>query len=494
MKKSGKETKEMKGMKWYILLIAAVASVPLMTDYVLEGSCLEATLSRIRVISQGLGTVFPIRVGTLGNMDYGYSAAAFQADVFYLIPGLLHFLGVGLGEAYKLTLLLFNLLTAAVACRCFEKCTGRREVGVVGGMLYTWCPYRCSEMYLTGDLGEMAAWTFLPLLALGMKLLYTEDREGGAGSALEYGRLWVLLTWSFSLLAVSSTVFLFLAVAVTVLVLAAMGRETIKRRTLVVVGKTVGAVLAVNAWFLVPMLLRMRDVSVVGPMILQDVRSRGMYIAQYFTVFSWGGDGVLLGENGMYKARAMGPGIAVILILLFYLWILFARGREERWRRVVYGSTEGRFAGRMLCVSAALMLFSLNAFPWDIFQNKNMVFSIILALLYSPAKLGIAADMGLIVTACILLGRFAEVMEEKSYKLLLLAVACVSFGTTQFLLGKILTTQNFVRQAEIEAFGNVPFSLVTEESIIWRFCEAVSVAALFVCGIMWIMRRRKSAS
>ena len=194
------------------------------------------------------------------------------------------------------------------------------------------------------------------MLALGLKLLYTEDREGGAGSALEYGRLWVLLTWSFSLLAVSSTVFLFLAVAVTVLVLAAMGRETIKRRTLVVVGKTVGAVLAVNAWFLVPMLLRMRDVSVVGPMILQDVRSRGMYIAQYFTVFSWGGDGVLLGENGMYKARAMGPGIAVILILLF-IFGFFLREGARKGGGVSFTAVRRGVLQEECCVSAQLLCF-----------------------------------------------------------------------------------------------------------------------------------------
>ncbi len=480
--------KRHKEVKWYILLILAVASVPLMTDYVLEGSSLAASLSRIRVVSQGLGRVFPVRVGTLTDMDYGYSAVAFQADVFYLFPGMLHRLGMGLGEAYKLTLLLFNLLTAVVAYRCFERCTGRWEIGVVGSMLYTWCPYRCSEMYLTGDLGEVAAWAFLPLVVLGLKLLYTEDRE-----RKEYGSLWVLLTWGFSLLAVSSTVFLFLAAVMTAVILLFMGRETLRRRTLAVLGKTVVATFAVNAWFLLPMLLRMRDVSAVEPMLLQDVRSRGMYLAQYFTVFFLGGDSVMLGENGICNAQAMGPGIAVILPLLFYLWILFAGRREKRWENVVYGGAEGCFARRMLCVSIVFVVMSLNLFPWDILQGKNMLFSIALALLYSPAKLGIAAGVALIFTACILLGRFAETVDGKVYKLLLLAIGAISFGTSQFLLGRILTTRNFLRGEEIEALGEVAFPLVLQESAAWRICEAISVAALCGCAAIWVMRRRKSA-
>ncbi len=87
----------MKRKFWCLLLIAGVASVPLMTDYVIMGSNLSATLSQIRVISQGLGKNFPIRVGPLGSMDYGYSAASLQGNLFYLIPAFLHLLGMKIG-------------------------------------------------------------------------------------------------------------------------------------------------------------------------------------------------------------------------------------------------------------------------------------------------------------------------------------------------------------------------------------------------------------
>ena len=34
----------------------------------------------------------------------------------------------------------------------------RREIGLLGSMFYTWCPYRISTLYCAGDLRESAAW------------------------------------------------------------------------------------------------------------------------------------------------------------------------------------------------------------------------------------------------------------------------------------------------------------------------------------------------
>lgn len=462
----------------YLLLIAGVASVPLMTDYVLEGSSLASTLSHIEVMRQGIGRVFPIRIGAWGSMDYGYGAASFQADVFYLLPATLRLLGMGLGNAYKLTLLLFHLGTAVISYACFEKCFGRQDAGLLAGMLYTWCPYRCSEMYLAGELGDMAAWMFLPVLMLGLKRLYTDDVGGH-----DYGRLWVLLTWGYSLVLLSSTVVFFAAAAMTIITLLFMGKKTLRRRTLLVLGRTAAASALVNAWFLFPMLLRMREVSAVGVLIPRDVRGMGMYLIQYLTAFSWGGDGVDLAENGLGNAQAMGPGIIVALILLVWLWALFT-GQRRR-------NESGDFAVRMLWVSGAMMLLGSNLFPWDLFQDRNMLFSILLAFMGTPAKLGIAACLGLIYTACQAYAWMTEDRGEKERRIWLLLVTAVSFSTTQFLLNNILRTRSFVRGEEIEALGTVPLPLVTQESLFWRLSEAVSAAALCGCIVMWIVRRRK---
>lgn len=469
---------------WCLVLIAGVVSVPLMTDYYLAGSSLTATLSQIQVISQGIGKVFPIRLGPLGSMDYGYSAASFQANLFYLFPAMLHLLGMDLGDTYKWTLFLLNLATSVTAYLCFRRICGRRDAGLIGSMLYTWCPYRCSEMYLVGDLGELAAWTFPPVVLLGLWYLYAEDDRRDNKKA------WVLLAWGFSLTAVSSTVVLIAMTVMTLVILLAMGKRTFQKPRLLELGKAAAAIVSINAWFLVPALLRLRDVSAVGAMLLPDVRSRGMYLAQYLTIFSWGKDGVELLQNGLRGAQAMGPGIAVILLAAFWIWMAFTGQSNKNKEPFVQNS---HFIARLLCACAVLMLLGSNIFPWDLLQDRNMLCSIVLALLYTPAKLGIAADICLILAACIFLPMLAQKAGEKNYRWILLAVTAISFGTTQFLLGNILITRPFFRKEDLNAMELLPFSLLTQESIIWRLCESVSVITLFTCVALLVIKRRKSA-
>lgn len=465
-----------------LALIMGVVSIPLMTDYVLTGASLQASLSRIEAVRQGIGRAFPVRIGPWTSMDYGYGAASFQADVFYWVPALLRILGCGLGTAYKLSLFLANAGTAVIAYECFRKCFGRKDIGLIGSMLYTWCPCRLSEMYINGNLGEAAAWMFLPVLLSGLVRLYNEESTPGYREE-DCDRLWVTFTWGFSLLAVSSTSMLFVAVGMSVIVFLFMGKSSLQKRKLLIVGRTICATLLINVWFLLPMLLRMRDASTVGILIPGDFQSRGMYFAQYLNVFQWGGDSIALFENGMTGAQAMGPGIAVILLVLLYIWFLYVRKDQTaggRWK----------FGKRMICVTLLLIFLSSNCFPWYFFQDRNMLFSTLLALLQTPVKWGVSACAGLIVIACLTLKRVTERENAGNVRFLLLMTVLVSFGTTQFLLGNILKTRAYVRLEE-ENYTLLSLQIIMQESIAWRLCELISAAAL--CGglAMSIVRRRK---
>lgn len=465
---------------WYVLLIAGVASVPLLTDYVLKGESLASTLSHIEVIGREMASRFPVRLGAWGSLDYGYDAASFQANLWYLLPALLRRMGMEVGNAYKWALFLCNLGTAWLASLCFGKCFRRRDVGMIAAMLYTWCPYRLSEMYLVGSYGETAAWTFLPVVIWGLQLLYERDEGQSADKP------WVILSWGYSLLALSSTVVLSVALVMTALVLVVMGRRTLCRGIWTEIGKTAAVVAAVNAWFLIPMILRMRDASAVGVLIPRDMRAMGMYLVQYLGIYAWGGTSTNFAENGVADALAMGPGIAVILVVTAMLWMWYTGRCGER--------DDLRFAKRMLGACAILMFMSSQIFPWDLLQNKNMLFSILLAFLYTPAKLGIAADLGLIFVS----GRFLTWIldkerfgESKERGILWLAVTAVSFGTTQFQLGNILRTGEFARREELEALSALPLPVVAWESPLWRGCEILSLVALCGCAAVWMIRRRK---
>lgn len=456
-----------------LLLIAGVISVPLMTDYVCDGTNVRASLSRIEAIKEGFGSVFPTRVGPVSSLDFGYGAAAFQADVFLLIPALLRLLGLGIGISYKIFLLLINIATTVIGYICFEKITGRRDLGLIGSMLYTWCPYRCSDMYINADLGDTVAWTFIPIIMLGLIRVYSisVDRK-------EYSRIWMTLTMGYSLLAISSATFLLVAVCTSGLICCFMGKQSLRRQTIICAGKTALATLFINAWYLGPMLLRMRDPSNVGVMIRQNFRMSGMYFWQYLTVFPTAGDSLEFAVNGQVNAQTMGVGIAVVLLVLFYLWCLFVKEFKDRT------------GVRMMCVIAILVILSCNFFPWDLLQNSNMLFSILLALLQSPAKWGVAVCGGLIWMACRMLKKLSESENEKFYKIVLVVTVAISLATTQYMTGTILSVREYIRP-DTEEWGRISLQALAQESMVWRACEAISAVTL--CGLLirWIMRRRK---
>lgn len=476
--------KILKEDKWFLLLIAGVVSVPLLTDYIIDGSDLCVTLSQIRVISENIGKSFPLRLETLPTMDYGYEGTAFQANVFFAIPALLHILGLGLVNAYKWTVALFHFMTALIADICFRKASGKREAGLVGSMLYTWCPYRCSETYLVGDLGQTAAWMFLPLIVLGLTRLYAENVQ-----KREKETAWMYLWWGLSLTVLSSTV-MFSSVAVLLLFfLLVMGRATLKRERLLAIGKTLFAVTFTCAWFLIPMFLRMRDPETVTFMLVNNFRGKGVYFLQYISVFNWAGTGTDFVENGLVNAQAVGPGIGVIILLTLGCWAIFVgkyqdngEGEKTKWR-VMKG---------LLVTGLLLMLLSSNIFPWDLIQNRkdrNLLSSIILAMLHTPAKLCAASDLCMISFACFFVSILSEKLKREYYKPLLLTVAAGAWGTTQFLLNYILYTGSFIREEGIPDASGLPFTVITQEAVIWRISEIASLVFL-VAFLVWYGVRR----
>ena len=347
-----------------------------MTDYCFRGDNLATVLSKIEAMGRGIGHVLPVRFGMLELQEYGYYGASFQPGVVYVFPALLHLMGVGMGAALKWSFFLLNLLTAFIAWICFQKITQSQAIGIMGSLLYTGCPYRCSEMYQMGNLEEIAGWAVLPVVLLGLWMLYQECEEKKSGDAS-----WTVLALGLCLLTVSSTVVLSVGMILVVLTLLLMGRKTLQRRVLAGLGKAWGTSLAVGAWFLIPMLARMRDAQVVGPMIVSDFRSYGTYLIQYLTVFPRAGMQVRTLQNGMAHAQAIGPGIAAVLLAVLYLGKRFVGednlGGKHLWR-------EALPVGRMLGVSVILLFLSSHLFPWDMLQDRNMLFSCLLALLCTP--------------------------------------------------------------------------------------------------------------
>lgn len=470
---------------WFLLLIVGVVSLPLFTDYILTGTDLSASLSRIRVLGEYMGRVFPMRIIPFHSAEYGYSGASFQANLLYLFPALLYKAGIKIGIAYKCAILLCHFATAVIADICFLKISGRREVGLIGSMLFTWCPYRLSMAYLVGDLGGTAAWTFLPLIILGLKSLYGnyEFKRNSKGA-------FCLLTVGWSLTAQSSTLVFTVVSVMLFLFFLIMGKESFRRDRLLLIVKVVLAVAAINACFFVPLMFWMKEASNVAPILSSDFQGGGVFLLQYATFFEWGGTEKSFLQNGMKDAMAVGPGACVTLLLIFCLWALFVKKYQadenpeirENWRLV----------RKFLWVGFLLMILSSNSFPWNLGKDRNLLFSVFFALLHTPSELGIAVDLCLICAACLFLMILADQTEKKFYNILLLMIISGGFCTTQFLLNNILFSHSFIWGEEIAEAASLPFELFGEQILLWRVSEAVSgTAIIFLLG-RYVVRRFKN--
>lgn len=473
--------KEQGKMIFLLLLIAGAASVPLMTDCVSGEGAFLVSMSRIQAICQNVGRVFPVRIIPMTSLEYGCEAASFQSDVFYLIPALLGLSGLSLDTAYKLTLFLASAATAAAGYLCFGKRYGR-SVGLAGSALYTWCPYRLNEMYRGGDLGEVIGWIFLPIVVSGMEQLCRMDRK-----TREYRMLWVKLGFTFSLLLLASMPLFVVTAATFLLCFLLMGRRLWHKEPLLVLGKAAGMVCLLDAWFLAPAFLMLREQGSV--LVSEDFASRAVYLSQYFSAFFFGGRNASV-EGGLQDAQALCPGMAVMLLILFYLWSLFTGryGREE----------EDQVGRRMTLLSLALMLLSSTLFPWKvlswkIFYDGSRTAAVIAYLFRTPAKWGAPACAVLVGLACFVLHRAGEKEKKVFNAYLLFAVGGVSFGTTQFFLKNLVKAGKAAAEGE-EALAWIPFQVLAREPYGWRVWEllsAVALCAALAAGIVVLRKKRR---
>ncbi len=459
----------------FLSVIIVVASVPLMTDYILWGRELQVSLGRIEAIRENIGRVFPVVIRPWDSLDYGYGAASLQADVYLLIPVFFRFLGMGIGTAYKLTLFLINIAVGITAYLSFRRCYRREDVALVGSMLYTWCPFRLNAMYVNGDLGESFVWIFLVMTVSSLMEFYIRDEEKKVD-----GNIWRRLAWGLALMAPASTSVFFVTLGMCGLCLFFQGKKALTREIVLGVCKAAGLACLVNFWFLGPMCLEWRGTLAVICSDPDRMISESIYVLRYMSTFLWGGVSSSSFENGMLDAQALCPGIAVMILIFLFLWILYV-GKYQGFRVRRTGS-------RMLYVCLILMVLSSNVFPWDLFQS-NKLFFMLIALFQVPAKWGIPACGELIAVACFVLWIISQMENEVVCQRLLLAVTLVSLATTQFFLGNVLKRGSVIR-LESGKYEGIPFQIVAQQTVVWKICGIISAVTLCICLATRLMRRK----
>lgn len=224
-----------------LLGVALLATSPMMQTYLYNGDDLCYHLARLEGLKDGiLDGQIPVNILPDGLKNHGYLNAMYPY-LFLYIGAFLRICRVSLGLSYKVLIFLANLGSAVSAYVAMKSMIKSRRSVMLAVVLYTLMPYRFTNIFSRGDLGETLALVFWPLVIAGLYHVIMGDR----------GK-WYYLVIGFSgalqshILSVA-----FVSVFCVITALVYSGR-IIREKRYVEICKAAGLSILLNIWYLVP--------------------------------------------------------------------------------------------------------------------------------------------------------------------------------------------------------------------------------------------------
>lgn len=327
-----------------LFFVVFLASLPDMADFIYAGHDLNFHLARIIAVSHEISYgQFPVRMLTDMLQGYGYPTSTFYCDLFMYPVALLYLFGVPLRMCWQIYVLLINAATAVLSYFSFCKISGRRDVGIVGALIYTLSAYRIVDVYLRCAMGEFTALTFIPLILLGIWLIYyEEDKKNEGWLYLGLGMTAVSLSHLLSLEMISLFLIIFCLLEF---------RKTFTKRTLLSIGKAALMTVLLSGWFIFPMLMSMRDIGISMYEHQTFIQAEGAYPSQVFNFFMRG-TGYSTAGTPAEMPLSIGGGMIAGIAFLIYAVMKQRSGDKSRQRTALV----------LVILSLA---FSMYFFPWD---------------------------------------------------------------------------------------------------------------------------------
>ncbi|MCH5258511.1 MAG: hypothetical protein J1F18_02100 [Lachnospiraceae bacterium] len=226
-----------------ILGVALLAMTPMMQTYLYNGDDLCYHLARLEGLKDGiLDGQIPVNIQPEGLQGNGYLNAMYPY-LFLYIGAFLRICRVSLGLSYKVLIFLANLGSAVSAYVAMKSMSRSRRSILLAVVLYTLMPYRFTNIFSRGDLGETLALIFWPFIIAGLYHVIMGERNR-----------WYYLVIGFSGVLQSHILSAAIAAAICVITAFVYCMRIIRERRYIEVGKAVGMSVLLNVWYLVPFL------------------------------------------------------------------------------------------------------------------------------------------------------------------------------------------------------------------------------------------------
>lgn len=152
---------------------------------------------------------FPVYIDYSAALNYGYLSKMFYSDII-LVPFALLGLFLDASVAYEVMLFTMTLLCGLLIYKAIDTIYRSSFAAFIGAILYTFSVYRLFDVYNRGALGEVFAFTFVPIVFLGLYHIIKGDYKK-----------WYIIAIGFSLLIFShviSTVLTFITVVILLII------------------------------------------------------------------------------------------------------------------------------------------------------------------------------------------------------------------------------------------------------------------------------------
>lgn len=358
---------------WGLAAGTMISFFPYLTDYVSWGGDIDYHFGRIAFLGAELQQKlqFPVRMQGTWLYGHGYATSLFYGDLFLYFPACLMLLGFSVMTAYKIFVFAVTALGAWIAYHCFYKCVREEYAALCGSLMYVLAPYRIFNLYNRGAVGEYLAMAFLPLVCCGMYLLYTEDVN-----SLNYHNHKQYIVLGMSALLQSHLITSEMTAVLMALVCALCWKKTFRRQTFIQLSETVGIVLIVNMWFLLPLLYMIRaDVYQFQTVIRKEMVS-GTVLAGMLQLLPNKGSA----QTGMWQCEPIQPGAgALLLLLICFLWRIkgYKTGKACRFLGMlsvvtVVFSTRLQFPFRWMAPAAVLTAMFCAFFVLEVWEKGGI--------------------------------------------------------------------------------------------------------------------------
>ena len=353
-----------------ILGVALLATTPMMQTYLYNGDDLCYHLARLEGIKDGiLDGQIPVNILPEGLQGNGYLNAMYPY-LFLYIGAFLRICRVSIGLSYKVLIFLSNVGSAVCAYVAVKSmCKSRRSV-ILAVVLYTLMPYRFTNIFSRGDLGETLALVFWPLIIAGLYHVVMGERKR-----------WYYLVIGLSGVLQSHILSAAFAAVICVITALVYCVRIVRERRFIEIGKAAGIFILLNMWYLVPFVYYYLD----GRMNTEVLRWSG-YFEQSINPSNF------TQSISLYNKQYFSLGLALMgCVGIGIIWLLCERRSDK--------TSEDGYLLYLLVLGCLMTYMTTGYFPNRVLLTNDLFKSIVTMIQFPWRFLGPACACFLIVGA-----------------------------------------------------------------------------------------------